>query len=458
MKKFFEEYGFIILICVVIISLIGITIGIKPLMADSLSDITNTWGLKAKDSLKFNNSENEQSIVYTSDVGKYYSEDGNQINGIIFVDLAADGKETNPKQYETSLNYGYLDGYNGIFGTREVITPVKGTTGNDRYYVMFTADSDLYSWYFNAKKTGISDTTLTSTDLGSGKQNTTNMINTWDNETYGKKDLDDEFDNYTYTAPTGTDTIVFNSGIEKIMDSEYSDKTKYGGQVIIPNTVTSIGSYAFYNCSGLQSITIPSSVKYIGGYAFAGVSGITSIDIPENSITSIKKGTFMNCTNLRSVYIPSSVTSIDENVFAGCSNLTIYTDASSKLEGWSSTFNKSGNGEIPVVYNCSKENYNDIVNKSYDTEVVDMWSDAKQCITAGIDSVFIPSRDEWTTFIKVIGANNTNYSSMGLSQYYWTSSLSDDNHAYAINFENNTFIESDYGIGSFLPVRFASKE
>ena len=60
MKKFFEEYGFIILTCVVVIALVGIAIGIKPLMASSISNITNSWGSEAKDSL--NNAWNEDGI------------------------------------------------------------------------------------------------------------------------------------------------------------------------------------------------------------------------------------------------------------------------------------------------------------------------------------------------------------------------------------------------------------
>ena len=67
MKKIFEEYGFIILTCVVVIALVEITIGIKPLMADSISNITNSWGSKAKDSLNdvWNNNNEEQAIEYT---------------------------------------------------------------------------------------------------------------------------------------------------------------------------------------------------------------------------------------------------------------------------------------------------------------------------------------------------------------------------------------------------------
>ena len=59
-------------------------------------------------------------------------------------------------------------------------------------------------------------------------------------------------------------------------------------------TVTSIGSLAFNECSGLTSVTIPSSVTSIGWYAFNGCSNLTSVTIP-NSVTSIGDGAFWGC-------------------------------------------------------------------------------------------------------------------------------------------------------------------
>ena len=70
---------------------------------------------------------------------------------------------------------------------------------------------------------------------------------------------------------------------------------------VIPNSVTSIGGYAFYGCSGLTSVIIPNSVTSIGGYAFYGCSGLTSVTIG-NSVTSIGNSAFCNCYRLNTIY------------------------------------------------------------------------------------------------------------------------------------------------------------
>ena len=82
-----------------------------------------------------------------------------------------------------------------------------------------------------------------------------------------------------------------------------------------------IGSYAFYSCSSLASVTIPNSVTSIGEYAFAYCSAFTSVTIP-NSVTSIGRQAFYNCRSLTSVTIGNSVTSIGYRAFYGCSSLT----------------------------------------------------------------------------------------------------------------------------------------
>ncbi len=113
----------------------------------------------------------------------------------------------------------------------------------------------------------------------------------------------------------------------------YRNLNAYAGDVVIPDSViyggktysvTSIGNYAFYYCTGLTSITIPNSVTSIGNYAFSDCTSLTSITIP-NSVTSIGGDTFRNCSSLTSTTIPNSVTSIDNCAFTGCSSLTSIT-------------------------------------------------------------------------------------------------------------------------------------
>ena len=95
---------------------------------------------------------------------------------------------------------------------------------------------------------------------------------------------------------------------------------------VIPSdgSVTSIGESAFYNCTGLTSVTIPDSVTSIGSSAFIGCTRLTSITIPD-SVTSIGSSAFSGCSSLTSITIPDSVTSIGGYAFQGCRRLKSIT-------------------------------------------------------------------------------------------------------------------------------------
>ena len=138
---------------------------------------------------------------------------------------------------------------------------------------------------------------------------------------------------YAFSRCTGLTSIIVENG-NSLYDSrnncnaiiETATNTLIVGckNTTIPNSVTSIGSNAFYGCSGLTSVTIPNSVTSIGSWAFYYCTGLTSLTIG-NSVTSIGNSAFYGCSGLTSVTIPNSVTSIGGAAFYGCSGLTSVT-------------------------------------------------------------------------------------------------------------------------------------
>ena len=109
--------------------------------------------------------------------------------------------------------------------------------------------------------------------------------------------------------------------------------------ISLPSSVTSIGNDAFYKCSSMTSITLSNSVTSIGNDAFSHCSSLTSIDLP-NSVTSIGEYAFYRCSSLTNIVLPNSVTSIGQYAFRGCSSLTSITIPSSVTSIQKSVFHE----------------------------------------------------------------------------------------------------------------------
>ena len=165
-----------------------------------------------------------------------------------------------------------------------------------------------------------------------------------------------EYAHHLYINGNEITNLVIPNSVESIGSSAFFGCSGLTS-VTIPNSVTSIRSRAFSDCSGLTSVTIPNSVTSIDSYAFSGCSGLTSIKVESgnqeydsrnncnaiietssntlitgcktttipNSVTSIGSSAFYNCSSLTSITIPNSVTSIDSYAFSGCSGLTSVT-------------------------------------------------------------------------------------------------------------------------------------
>ena len=126
-------------------------------------------------------------------------------------------------------------------------------------------------------------------------------------------------DNLKYKIYDDTASLVSYTGSSK--NFVIPESVTYEGLTF---KVTSIGDYAFYNCTSLTSVTIPNSVESIGDNAFRDCSSLTSITIPD-SVTNIGNNAFSGCSSLTSVTIPNSVTSISWHAFRGCGRLTSIT-------------------------------------------------------------------------------------------------------------------------------------
>jgi hypothetical protein len=119
------------------------------------------------------------------------------------------------------------------------------------------------------------------------------------------------------------------SALTTIPNNAFVDATTGKGcaslaYIIIPNSVKSIGDYAFAGCTSLFNVTIPNSVTSIGKDAFMNCLNLRSVIMPTR-VTSIRSGTFYKCRSLVKITIPVSVTSIESQAFALCDSLASVT-------------------------------------------------------------------------------------------------------------------------------------
>ena len=158
-------------------------------------------------------------------------------------------------------------------------------------------------------------------------------------------------------AQDSVEEVVIPDSVTSIGDHAFYFYTSLTS-ITIPDGVTSIGDSAFYGCSGLTSLTIPNSVTSIGDSAFCRCSNLNEVHITDlsawcriafgndfanpmyyagrlyidgleatnivldESVTAISDYAFYNCTSLASITIPNSITSIGKYAFDGCTNLT----------------------------------------------------------------------------------------------------------------------------------------
>ncbi len=133
-----------------------------------------------------------------------------------------------------------------------------------------------------------------------------------------------------YVIPDGT-RIIGVSAFKNLREVTIPDSVETIGDyafghcplvsVAIPDSVTSIGTGAFYCCKKLTGIRLPAGISAIPKMAFDGCTALTAVDLPD-SLTEIGPNAFYNCRKLTSLKIPAQVTKIGSNAFYGCKALT----------------------------------------------------------------------------------------------------------------------------------------
>ncbi|MBQ3195168.1 MAG: leucine-rich repeat protein [Clostridia bacterium] len=206
---------------------------------------------------------------------------------------------------------------------------VPGTT------VLAKGSLDTLNWHLDSNGLLVISGTGAMLDFTSSSTNAWRAHKSSIKEVYIKNSVTSIGDRAFYNC-SGLTSVTIGAGVTSIGDSAFYNCYDLTS-INIPDSVTSIGSYAFYYCSRLTSITIPDSVTAIGGGAFRDCSKLTSINIPD-SVTTIGYEAFYNCSGLTSINIPDSVTAIGSDAFRGCSKLTSITIPDSVTSISSSAF------------------------------------------------------------------------------------------------------------------------
>jgi len=122
-------------------------------------------------------------------------------------------------------------------------------------------------------------------------------------------------DNPNYSSEDG---ILYNKAKTTIITVPEG----INGSVTIPESVTSIGEFTFYNCRNLVLAILPAGLTSIGNGAFYRCTNLALTELPAG-LTSIGQGAFNGCTNLALTELPAGLTSIGDNAFQGCTNLAL---------------------------------------------------------------------------------------------------------------------------------------
>lgn len=164
--------------------------------------------------------------------------------------------------------------------------------------------------------------------------------------------------NCAFYECTGLDSISFGNGIKVIGNYSFAGCGSLR-DVAIPDlcSLGQIGDHAFYSCTNLTKFTLPINVSYVGDYAFAECRFLSDFVMcnygdanDRSNLTELGWNVFENCETLSSLTFPANYNeAVDISLVKGCKNLRYITARSKKM-----TFTEKINGEV-YCFDCFKE-------------------------------------------------------------------------------------------------------
>ena len=213
--------------------------------------------------------------------------------------------------------------------------------------------------------------------------------------------------NYAFYNRTSLSSVTFGSGVVSIGDSAFSNCSALT-EIVIPDSVTMLGTNAFYGCTKLASVTLGSSLTAIPSQTFYGCSALTSISIPAG-VTSIGSWAFYDCTALKDVYTPSLAAWLSIEFEDYCATPMYYADnlyvgnallTNAVIPEGTASINSR------TFYNCAS-----LTSVSIPASVTSIGVDAFYMCSA-LEKVHVPTLDAWLGIeFPVSSANPLRYAS-----------------------------------------------
>ncbi len=301
---------------------------------------------------------------------------GEQVESIpayAFVNCATLTDDLNLSNSLVSIGESAFEGCNGFSGNLVIPNAVE-TIGNNAFKDCTGLGGTLT---IGENATTVHGTAFTNSNFSTMNYNATNCVigglvwDQWYDNQY--------FANNSFSGMPLLETLNIGNNVESISLMAFKDCTTLTGTLTLPNSLTTIGEQAFYNCYGLEGIamgngvetigaeafrncggmrgelTLPETLQTVGNYAFASCDELTTITYNAVNCTEMgnaQQPVFYDCASVAHINIGENVASIPNYAFKRCSTVTDMTVAAAVPPTIGSSTFGTVSRSIPVTVQC----------------------------------------------------------------------------------------------------------